>query len=118
MIAVGVARPIAHGQATMTTPMKAVSARVRRGSVPNASQPTNVATAMTRTAGTKVSLTRSARRWIGALEPWACSTRATIRASAVSAPTRVARKTKEVSRADLLETDDPVGSIGATDEPG
>ena len=35
MIAVGVARPIAHGQAMTTTPMKAVSASVRRGSGPN-----------------------------------------------------------------------------------
>ena len=35
MIAVGVARPIAHGQATMTTPMNAVSASVSRGSGPN-----------------------------------------------------------------------------------
>ncbi len=35
MIAVGVARPIAHGQATITTAMNAVSARVRRGSGPS-----------------------------------------------------------------------------------
>ena len=35
MMAVGVARPIAHGQAMTTTPMNAVSASVRRGSGPN-----------------------------------------------------------------------------------
>ena len=35
MIAVGVARPIAHGQAMITTPMNAVSASVSRGSGPN-----------------------------------------------------------------------------------
>ena len=35
MIAVGVARPIAHGQAMTTTAMNAVSARVRRGSGPS-----------------------------------------------------------------------------------
>ena len=35
MIAVGVARPIAHGQATITTPMNAVRASVSRGSGPN-----------------------------------------------------------------------------------
>ena len=42
MIAVGVARPIAQGQAMITTPMKAVSARVNRGSGPNTNQTTNV----------------------------------------------------------------------------
>ena len=46
-------------------------------------------------AGTNTSLTRSARRWIGALEPWARSTSSTIRARAVSRPTRVARITNE-----------------------
>ncbi len=35
MTAVGVASPIAHGQAMTTTPMNAVSARVSRGSGPN-----------------------------------------------------------------------------------
>ncbi len=35
MIAVGVARPMAHGQAMITTPMNAVSASVSRGSGPN-----------------------------------------------------------------------------------
>ena len=68
MIAVGVARPIAHGQATMTTPMNAVSARVSRGSGPN-SEPgrERQRRRATRTAGTKTSLIRSASRWIGAL---------------------------------------------------
>ena len=46
-------------------------------------------------AGTNTSLTRSASRWIGALEPWARSTSSTICASAVSRPTRVARITNE-----------------------
>ena len=36
----------------------------------------------------------SARRWIGAFEPWASSTSRTIWASAVSRPTLVASKTK------------------------
>ena len=42
MIAVGVARPIAHGHAMITTPMNAVSASVSRGSGPTAHQATNV----------------------------------------------------------------------------
>ena len=72
--------------------MNAPSANVSRGSGPSANQIANVATAMARTSGTKTSLMRSARRWIGALLPWARRTSSTIRASAVSGPTRVARK--------------------------
>ena len=95
MIAVGVARPMAHGQAMITTPMKAVRASVKRGSGPTSIQATNVSDAITRTSGTNTSLTRSASRWIGALEPWARSTSSTIRARAVSRPTCVARITNE-----------------------
>ena len=94
MIAVGVARPIAHGQAMTRTLMNAVSASVRRGSGPTAYQMTKVAAAMARTIGTKTAAIRSAIRWIGALEPWARWTSSTILASAVSRPTRVARMTK------------------------
>ena len=43
MIAVGVARPIAHGQAMIRTLMKLTSANVKRGSGPNTSHTTNVA---------------------------------------------------------------------------
>ena len=93
MIAVGVARPIAHGQAITTTLMNAVSASVSRGSGPTIAQARNAAPASPRTIGTKTSLIRSARRWIGALLPWARRTMSTIRARAVSLPTRVARKT-------------------------
>ena len=67
MIAVGVARPIAHGQAMITTPMNAVSASVTRGSGPTRNQATNVRAATTSTIGTKISLIRSASRWIGRL---------------------------------------------------
>ncbi len=95
MIAVGVARPIAHGQAMITTPMNAVSASVNRGSGPASIQIAKVAAAITSTAGTNTSLTRSASRWIGALDPCARWTSSTIRASAVSRPTRVARMTNE-----------------------
>ena len=94
MMAVGVARPMAHGQAITTTLMKAVRASVRCGSGPGTNQTTNVAPAMTRTSGTKTSLTRSARRWSGTFVPWARSTRSTIEARTVSRPTRVARITR------------------------
>ena len=95
MIAVGVARPMAQGHAMMTTPMNAVSASVTRGSGPKRNQTANVAAATMSTAGTKSSEIRSARRWMGALEPCARWTRSTILARAVSRPTRVARMTKE-----------------------
>ena len=93
MIAVGVARPIAQGQAMTTTAMKAVRARVIRGSGPARNQIAKVSPATISTSGTKTSLIRSARRWIGALEPWARWTRSTIEARTVSRPTRVARIT-------------------------
>ncbi len=94
MMAVGVARPIAQGQAMTRTVMAATSACVSRGSGPNAIHATNVPAASTRTSGTKTSAIRSASRAIGAFEPWARSTRSMIRASAVSLPTCVARMTK------------------------
>ena len=95
MIAVGVARPSAHGQAMMSTAMAACRASVRRGSGPNTSQPTNVSADNTRMAGTNTSEMRSARRCMGAFEPCACSTSRTICASVVSWPTLVARNTNE-----------------------
>ena len=47
------------------------------------------------TAGTKTAEIRSARAWIGALEPCASSTMRMIRDSTVSRPTRVTRKTRD-----------------------
>ena len=94
MMAVGVARPMAHGQAMTRTAMNEVSAKVRLGSGPATNQTTNVSAARPRTIGTKTAAMRSARRAMGALEPWARWTRSTIRARAVSRPTRVARMTK------------------------
>ena len=73
--------------------MNAVRAKVRRGSGPATSQTTNVAAAVSSTIGTKTSATRSARRWIGAFDPWARWTSSTILANAVSRPTRSARIT-------------------------
>ena len=74
--------------------MAAVSANVRLGCGPASHQTTNVTAAATRTTGMNTSAMRSARRAIGAFEPCARWTRSTIRASAVSRPTRVARMTK------------------------
>ena len=91
MSAVGVARPSAHGQAmisTATAAEKAVDA-----DAPVASQPASVTAESAITTGTNTAETRSARRWTGALPDCARSTSRAIWASAVSAPTRVARTT-------------------------
>ena len=56
-----------------------------------ASHPTNVTSAIIRTTGTNTALTRSASRCTGACPFCACVTSRPIRASVVSAPTRVAR---------------------------
>ena len=60
---------------------------------PEPSQNPSVATAIAMTTGTKTPETRSARRCTGALPVCAASTSEAICASAVSAPTRVARTT-------------------------
>ena len=93
MIAVGVARPRAHGHAMTSTAVKMV--RLNTTLWPLRSQAAPAARAISMTIGTKYPETTSARRAIGALEPWACSTSRTIWARAVSPPTRVARKTIE-----------------------
>ena len=86
MMAVGVARPMAQGQAMMSTETKASMASVKAGDGPNTSQTTKVTAATPNTTGTKMLATKSARRWIGALDPCASSTRRMIWASAVSLP--------------------------------
>ena len=90
MMAVGVARPREQGHAMMRTATAAT--RPALASPPTSHQPTKVPRAMRATAGTKMAEMRSARRCTGALEPWASSTRRTIWARAVSAPTAVARR--------------------------
>ena len=60
---------------------------------PATSQPASVASAIAITIGTKTAETRSASRWTGALPDCAASTSRAICASAVSAPTFVARTT-------------------------
>ncbi|MCY1372528.1 hypothetical protein D9M69_597400 [compost metagenome] len=91
MMEVGVARPIAHGQAMISTATALTSAKVSAGSGPNASQMMKVRTAAAMTAGTNHMVMRSTSAWIGSLEPCACSTMRMICASNVSLPTLVAR---------------------------
>ena len=91
--AVGVARPSAHGHAMMSTATAAVNAAP--ADEPESNHPASVAAEIPITIGTKTAETRSASRWTGAFPDWACSTRRAICASAVSAPTFVARTTAD-----------------------
>ncbi len=85
--AVGVASPSAHGQAMIRVVTAAVKATSK--GAPAISHPANAARARTMTMGTKTADTRSARRCTWALPVCASSTSRAIRASSVSAPTRV-----------------------------
>ncbi len=87
--AVGVARPSAHGQATISTATAAVSAKL--AVAPSRSQKASVASERAITTGTKTPDTRSARRCTCALPVCASLTSRPICATAVSAPTLVAR---------------------------
>ena len=87
MIAVGVARPRAQGQAMMRTATNRIMAGTN--SPPRLHQRMKVKKAIPITPGTKTAATRSARAWIGALLPWASWTRRIIWARAVSLPTFV-----------------------------
>ena len=89
MIAVGVARPSAHGQDTTSTDTAIVSAN--SNVAPHSSHTTAATTAMAITTGTNTPATLSASLAIGALELVASSTRRMIWASAVSSPTFSAR---------------------------
>ncbi|MCY1299811.1 hypothetical protein D9M70_493520 [compost metagenome] len=95
MIAVGVARPRAQGQA-ITSTATALSSAVSRPA-PSASQTSRVSRAMTITTGTNTALTLSTSFWIGALAAWASSTRRMIRASTVSPPSAVVRTSRRPS---------------------
>ena len=88
MIEVGVASPMAQGQAMTSTAMSRSSAGTNPA--PAASQTTNVSSARAMTAGTNHAATRSTTRWMGALLPCACSTSRMICDSTVSLPTRPA----------------------------
>ena len=88
IIAVGVARPSAHGQAMISTATAAVKASV--AGCPATSQPISVTAAIPSAVGTKTAETRSASRCTGAVDACASSTRRMIWASFVSLPTLTA----------------------------
>ena len=95
IMAVGVASPSAHGQAMTSTASAAENAL--SAPAPAISQPPAVSAAITNTAGTNTPAMRSASRWASALSAWACSTRRTIPAKWVSAPTAAASTTRRPS---------------------
>jgi len=90
----GVARPRAHGQATMRTATAATNACAMRGCGPSKLHAAKVPPAATTTAGTNHAATTSATCWMGARLRCASLTIRTICASSVSEPTRSARITK------------------------
>ena len=92
-IAVGVARPSAHGHATTRTATAAVNAACTPP--PASSQPPSVSRETTMTIGTNTPEIWSASRWTGALPAWASATMRPICASVVSEPTRVARTSRD-----------------------
>ena len=94
MIEVGVASPIAHGQAMISTATALTSAKPSAGVGPNTIQMAKVMSAAVITAGTNHIVTRSTSVWMGSLEPCACSTIRMICASTVWPPTAVARSVK------------------------
>ena len=96
MMAAGVAKPSAQGQAMTSTETAFSSAA--EPVAPAIDHASRVARASASTTGTKTALTRSTWRWIGGLEAWAPSTRRTMRASTVSAPTEVVRIDSTPSR--------------------
>ena len=87
MRAVGVAKPMAHGQAMTSTE---TAARMACGSLsmpPNANQMIHVSNAMAITVGTKMRAILSTVRCTGAFEPCACCTILIMPASTVLSPT-------------------------------
>ncbi len=93
MIAVGTASPSAQGQAMTRTLIKMVSEN--SSDCPETNHAIDERRAITKIAGTKYPEMTSANFAMGAFEPCASSTSLIICASAVSAPTRVARNVKE-----------------------
>ena len=88
-MAVGVARPMAQGQAMTSTLVNTLS--TKDTSCPAISQTMAASTAIAITMGTKTPATLSAILEMGAFLPWASSTILIIFESVVSAPTRVMR---------------------------
>ena len=95
-IAVGVARPSAHGQATASTATAGKSAAA--ASRPAARCATKAPAATSSTAGTNTAETRSARRCAEACEDCASATSLAMRASVVSSPARSQATSSEPCR--------------------
>ncbi len=76
MIETGVAKPIAQGQAMISTATALTTARPSAGRVPNANQARNVSAATPSTTGTKTATTLSSNAWMGSLAPCAACTMA------------------------------------------
>ena len=91
MMEVGVASPMAQGQAMISTATALTRPKVSAGSGPNTIQTRKVSAAAAMTAGPNHAVMRSTSAWIGSFAPCACSTMRMIWARTVSAPTRVAR---------------------------
>ena len=89
MIAAGVARPRAHGQAITSTATALIIAVSRSPLAIH--QPSSVTSASTSTTGTKMALTLSTRCWIGALAACASSTSLIMRDKVDSSPTALVR---------------------------
>ena len=90
---IGVARPSAQGQAMISTATALSTAYTHDGSGPNRPHTRKLLAATASTASTNQNATASASFCSGARERCACATIATICASTLSAPTRVARIT-------------------------
>ena len=87
MMAVGVARPSAHGHAMTSTATVIISAFITAGSGARNDHTAKTTTATIRTTGTKSAVTLSTRCSIGARDDCACWTILTIPANIVSRPT-------------------------------
>ena len=88
MIAVGVARPSAQGQAITRTAMVRRSTSTSGAPSPK-DQISPVTSARISTPGTNTAEMRSASRWMGAISVWASRTMRTMPASTVPAPLAV-----------------------------
>ena len=111
MIEVGVASPMAQGQAMISTATALTRAKVSAGDGPKTSQTAKVSAATAITAGTNHMVTLSTSAWIGSLEPCASSTMRMICASTVSPPTAVARKAKRAGLVDGAADDLAAGRL-------
>ena len=111
-MAVGVARPIAQGQAITRMDVKIL--RAKENSAPVRSQTTKAITATAITIGTNIPATLSATFEMGAFLPCASSINLMIFESVVSSPTRVI----SMKRAPLTSILPPIASLPAAFSTG